>query len=157
MPLVTLDSADPRALALMDAQHCELIALYGGDEGSTEAFDPESLVGGVLLGWEEAGELLLIGGLKPWHDAQGSAEVKRMYAVPGARGRGLSRLILAGLIAWARAHGVRRLMLETGDRQPEAIGLYSTSGFRRIPNFGYYVGLDASLCFELALNEPVAP
>ena len=38
----------------------------------------------------------------------------------------------------ARAAGRRRIILETGDRQPEAVKLYETAGYERIENFGFY-------------------
>lgn len=43
------------------------------------------------------------------------------------------------------------MVLETGDRQHAAMALYARAGFRRIPNFGVYAGVENSLCFELPL------
>ena len=160
MPLVTLDFADARAHTLMTAQQRELRKLYHDTDERTEPFDPASLAGGVLLGWEEGGELQAIGGLKPLENAEEkSAEIKRMYTRPEARGRKLGRAVLTGLLEWARAHGFKHLVLETGDLQAEAIGLYESVGFERIPNFGYYVGIDNSWCYGLALSDqpPSAP
>jgi putative acetyltransferase len=155
MPLTTASPADPRAVALMNAQQQELRALYQDTDERTEPFDPAILSGegSVLLVWTEdhdgLGELLACGALKRWDS--GSAEVKRMYTRPEARGRGLGREVLNGLILQGRQLGYERLLLETGDLQAEAIRLYETAGFTRIPNFGYYVGIDNSLCFELRL------
>jgi GNAT superfamily N-acetyltransferase len=84
----------------------------------------------------------------------GAAEVKRMYVVPAARGRGVARAVLAGLEAAARERGWSTLRLETGPRQPEAVGLYTRAGYRPIRAFGVYVGAsDAahSLFFERVL------
>jgi putative acetyltransferase len=151
MPLTVASPADPRAVALMNAQQQELRAVYQDQGERTEPFDPAILSGegSVLLVWEEGGELLACGALKLL-DA-GSAEVKRMYTRPEARGRGLGREVLNGLILQGQQLGYERLLLETGDLQPEAIKLYQTAGFVRIPNFGYYVGIENSLCFELRL------
>ncbi|WP_425147532.1 GNAT family N-acetyltransferase [Deinococcus sp.] len=150
MPLQPLAYSDARAHHLMTEQQRELRRLYHDTDERTEPFDPVTLAGGVLLGYEEGGELLAIGGLKPLEN--GSAEVKRMYTRPEARGRGLGKAVLQGLIEWARAQGLARLVLETGDLQAEAVSLYQRAGFTRIPNFGYYVGLENSLCFELPLT-----
>jgi GNAT superfamily N-acetyltransferase len=68
----------------------------------------------------------------------GAAEIKRMYVRPAARGRGVGTAILAALEAEARGLGVSRLVLETGERQPEAIALYRRAAFARIPPFGGY-------------------
>jgi GNAT superfamily N-acetyltransferase len=76
----------------------------------------------------------------------GVAEIKRMYVAPHVRGRGVGRLVLDELEAIARQLGVRRLVLETGPRQPEAIALYRRAGFVEIPLFGEYVGAEFSVC-----------
>jgi GNAT superfamily N-acetyltransferase len=82
------------------------------------------------------------------------AELKRMYVAPEARGRGLGARLVAALEEEARRLGVRRLVLETGDRQLAAIALYTRAGFARIPAFGAYIGAPRSLCFGKTL-EPV--
>jgi len=77
------------------------------------------------------------------------AEIKRMYVVPAARGRGVGRHILDALETEARKLGARRLVLETGPRQPEAIALYRSAGFVEIPLFGEYLDSpfpELSLC-----------
>jgi GNAT superfamily N-acetyltransferase len=85
------------------------------------AVDGDELVG--CAGWRAHGE---------------DAELKRMYTAPVARGRGVARRMLATIEESARADGRKRLILETGDKQPEAISLYESSGYRRIEDFGYY-------------------
>ena len=81
----------------------------------------------------------------------GVGEVKRMYVEPDMRGRGLSRQILQKLEDTAREFGYTTLRLETGLKQPEAIGLYETAGYGRIPPYGHYVNSPHSVCFEKAL------
>jgi GNAT superfamily N-acetyltransferase len=71
-------------------------------------------------------------------DADKDAELKRMYVVDQARGRGFARRLLAELERTAVAAGARRMVLETGTRQPEAIGLYRSAGYQPIPGFGVY-------------------
>ena len=77
----------------------------------------------------------------------GDAEIKRMYVAETMRGRGLARLVLASLETAAREAGRKRMVLETGLRQPEAIGLYQSNGYARIDNFGVYRHHPESLCF----------
>ena len=67
-----------------------------------------------------------------------TAELKRMYVSPAARGKGLGRRLVAALEAEARALGVRRLVLETGVRQTAALALYRNTGFHPIPLYGEY-------------------
>src|SRR5580704_15795376 len=71
------------------------------------------------------------------------AEVKRMYTRPSARGRGLAKALLRKIEDEARAAGAPVLRLETGIRQPEAIGLYQSMGFRPCGAFGPYAAMPA--------------
>jgi putative acetyltransferase len=66
------------------------------------------------------------------------AEVKRMWVVEHARGRGLSKSILGALMSAARREGVRTLRLETGVASHAALGLYAQAGFQRRGPFGCY-------------------
>ena len=75
-----------------------------------------------------------------------TAEVKRMYVTRQVRGRGVARAILSQLEAEAHRLGVRRMVLETGIRQPEAISLYLRTGFGRIQPFGEYTASALTLC-----------
>jgi len=77
-----------------------------------------------------------------------TAEIKRMFVDPAARGRGVGGQILAGLEAWALDAGMTRLVLEAGDRQEAAIRLYERAGFGPIPCFGEYATASLSRCFE---------
>jgi GNAT superfamily N-acetyltransferase len=79
------------------------------------------------------------------------AELKRMYVAPQARGLGLGRQVLEELEAHARRLGYRGIVLETGDRQPEALGLYASAGYERIPCYPPYSERSLSLCFEKTL------
>lgn len=81
----------------------------------------------------------------------GVAELKRMYVVPAARGRGLSRAVLSELETRATALGATRVVLETGDKAQAALGLYGSAGYTRIPCFGAYAASPTSVCFEKRL------
>ncbi|RDI32858.1 GNAT family N-acetyltransferase [Lentzea flaviverrucosa] len=87
------------------------------------------------------------GGWRVNDELDGAAEIKRMYVIDSARGKGLSRLVLAHLEFTAREAGLQRMVLETGLRQPEAIALYTSSGYERIDNFGVYRDHPESRCF----------
>jgi GNAT superfamily N-acetyltransferase len=78
-------------------------------------------------------------------------EIKRMFVRPEHRGLGIARGVLSTLEAKAAEIGYATLRLETGDRQPEAIDLYQSAGYRVIPSFGEYVGNPFSRCFEKRL------
>ncbi|MFC4455929.1 GNAT family N-acetyltransferase [Deinococcus sonorensis] len=150
--IVAVQPSDPRAVFLMNAQQQELRGMY--QDNITEPFDPAVLLGdgSLLLAAEQNGDLLACGALKRW-DAT-TAELKRMYTRPEVRGQGLAWALLERLLDAGRALGYARLVLETGVLQVEAIRLYQRAGFVRIPNYGYYAGVEGSLCFELRLGAP---
>jgi GNAT superfamily N-acetyltransferase len=120
-------------------------------------FDPPR--GLYLLAYDENGEAVASGGWRaqdasPEGYADGDAEIKRMFVVARARGRGLARAILAELERTAAAAGRTRMVLETGQRQPEAIALYRSCGYQPVSKFGYYRHDELSICLGKPLVEP---
>lgn len=89
------------------------------------------------------------GAFKPYDHE--SVEVKRMYLKPENRGSGIASDILKTLEISAKERGYKRTVLETGKRQLEAVKFYHKFGYRRIPNYGQYVQMDNSYCFEKRL------
>ena len=83
-----------------------------------------------------------------------TAEIKRMYVAPDARGNKLGAAILDRLELEAGALGIDRLVLETGSRQPEAIQLYERAGFTARERWGEYAAAPHSRCFEKRLDVP---
>ncbi len=143
------DSDDARKLA--DALEAELLATYHGVPGSgglpaASVFEPPA---GVFLVGREHGEPIACGGIARYDDA--TAEIRRMYVVPDARGRGLGRRLLTALEDEARALGYSLVRLETGKLQTEAIGLYTSAGFGPIPRYGPFANDPRSVCFEKRL------
>lgn len=143
---------DPDVARLVAAQQEELRARYGGagEPGTPPSGTDVTL---VLVARGDDGAAVGCGALRAL-DAT-SAEVKRMYVVPAARGAGISRALLAALESVALERGWSTLRLETGPRQPEAAGLYRSAGYRRIAAFGAYrgdPGAADSLFFERRLD-----
>jgi len=77
-----------------------------------------------------------------------AVELKRMYVQPDKRGQGVASEILKALEAWAAELNYAKCVLETGKKQPEAIGLYLKNGYAVIPNYGQYKNVENSVCFE---------
>jgi putative acetyltransferase len=96
-----------------------------------------------------AGQALGCGALVLRDD--GTAELKRMYVRPDARGLGLGRRLLDALEEVARQSGCAAVQLETGIRQPEALGLYRTRGYTEVPPFPPYRADPNSLFMERRL------
>ena len=94
----------------------------------------------------EYGKPIGCGAIKEY--ASNAMEVKRMYTVPGSRGKGIATRVLNELEIWATDLGYEKCILETGKRQPEAIAFYQKNGYAIIPNYGQYAGVENSVCFE---------
>ena len=94
-------------------------------------------------------EAVACGAIKAFDEK--SMEVKRMFTLPEKRGKGLASKILNELETWAKELGYEKPVLETGKRQTEAVALYNKSGYKVIPNYGQYVGIENSVCFEKEL------
>ena len=83
----------------------------------------------------------------------GTAEIKRMFVDPAARGRSVARKLMETLEAAALGRNLAAIRLETGIYQPEAIGLYRKFGFAEIPAFGSYQPDPLSLFMEKRLGK----
>ncbi|MEU8539827.1 GNAT family N-acetyltransferase [Streptomyces sp. NPDC048717] len=154
----------PDAIKLNDAVQLEYAERYADEdedgEGDLTPLDAAMFVpprGLYLLAYDTSDSPVASGGWRtqdanPEGYSDGDAELKRMYVTPDARGLGLARRILALLEADARAAGRTRMVLETGTAQPEAVALYTSSGYTPSrPKFGYYRAYDSSLCFAKQL------
>ncbi|MEU6592656.1 GNAT family N-acetyltransferase [Streptomyces sp. NPDC046881] len=148
----------PDALKLNDEVQAEYHVRYGdgGDATVLDAaeFDPPR--GVYLIAYDEDDRPVATGGWRSQDrneegNEDGDAELKRMFVVEQMRGRGLARRILAALEEDARAAGRVRMVLETGTKQPEAIALYTSSGYEPCTKFGYYRHHEESLCYAKPL------
>lgn len=77
-----------------------------------------------------------------------SMEIKRMFVPSEQRGKGIASGILKELENWAKELGYSKCILETGNDMKEAVGLYQKSNYQVIPNYGQYVNVADSVCFE---------
>ena len=141
----------PDVAALCAAQQVEMHELYGeadiGPSRDARMFEPPDGVFVVVR--DEAGTAVACGGVARFDATCG--ELKRMFVVPGARGRGLGRVLLEELERHARQLGYVSLVLETGDRQAAALALYGRAGYVRRPCWPPYDSRALSVCFEKRL------
>ena len=80
-----------------------------------------------------------------------SAEIKRMFVKHTERRRGIAYKILSELELWAKERGFKDTILETGDKQHEAIALYQKLGYAITENYGQYSDLETSICMRKEL------
>jgi GNAT superfamily N-acetyltransferase len=141
MDLSTLEAravpaGEPPASELLEAMVAELEPLYGridvphAPSATPRDFSPP---GGAFLVLYDGPRAVACGGIKRLDAA--ACEIKRMYVVPRARGRGVARALLVALEDEARRLGYLIARLDTGPHQPHAQRLYERAGYRPIPNF----------------------
>lgn len=139
----------PGGSQLVELVQAEYVVRYGGRDRTP--VDPAEFLppDGVFLVAYVDGEPCGCGGFR--NVGGGEGEIKRMYVDPARRGRGIARALLAALEDAARGAGCVTMRLETGAAQPEAIGLYLSSGYTPIPSYGYYRDFPTNRCFGKAL------
>ena len=121
---------------LVERVQQEYVLRYGGRDAAVVApseFEPPA---GVFLVAEVDGEAA---GSGAWRLLpSGDVEIKRVYVAPAHRRRGLARVIRAALEDSAARAGHRRVVLNSGREQPEALALYDRLGYRAVPGYGVY-------------------
>nr|BFE62815.1 GNAT family N-acetyltransferase [Dactylosporangium thailandense] len=129
------------ASELTTAALADLSERYGGEGDSTPVepveFDPPE--GAFLVAYVDHVPAGCVG-FRTFAEDETTAELKRMYVAPQFRGLGIAKALLRAVEDAAREAGRKRMWLETGTAQPEAIGLYERSGYARIEDFGHYKG-----------------
>lgn len=147
----------PDAQLLVEEVQAEYVVRYGGPDHTPiepHEFDPPL---GAFYVVYEGGRPIASGAWRrrrdvTAYDTDDAAEVKRMFVTASHRGRGLARWVLRHLEDTAREAGARVMILETGTAQPEAMALYESEGYTRIPGFGHYAASPLNRCYAKPLS-----
>ncbi len=126
-----------------------LMGINGDDHDFFDQFNKIDNIKHVVVLYQE-NQPAGCGAIKEYEP--GVMEVKRMFVPPAARGKGLASVVLKELESWAIELGYKKCILETGDIMPDAIALYKKNGYQSIPNYGQYVNVASSVCFEKRLK-----
>ena len=145
MQILRTDSANPNFVSLVRLLDTELAERDGPDNAFYAQFNKIDMLKCTIVCYSD-GIAVGCGAIKAYGDT--AMEVKRMYVLPHFRGKGVATAILLELERWTAELGYSKCVLETGLRQPEAIALYTRSGYTPIPNYGQYAGVENSRCFE---------
>lgn len=143
--LLRTDSDNPDFIELVRQLDAYLAVIDGDDHDFYHQFNKTDKLKCVVVAYEQ-GIPLGCGAIREY--APGAMEVKRMYTLPGSRGKGIATSILRELEQWAAELSYDTCILETGKRQSDAVALYQRNGYVVIPNYGQYAGVDNSICFE---------
>jgi len=146
--ILKTDSSNKDFIELVAALDAELAERDGDDHAFYDQFNKIDMIKNALVLYNDKIPVGC-GAIKQFE--KNSMEVKRMYTLHSYRGKGLASKVLFELENWARELGYEKCVLETGKRQPEAISLYKKNGYRTTANYGQYIGIENSVCFEKAL------
>jgi GNAT superfamily N-acetyltransferase len=147
--------ADPVAQHLIERVQQEYVVRYGGRDAAVvdpAEFSPPL---GCFLVAEVDGVPAGCGGWRARGNAV--AELKRMYVEPAFRRQGIAALVLAELERSAVAAGHRHLLLNSGDRQPEALALYARAGYTPVAGYGVYADSPGAVFLGKDLAVPAVP
>ena len=147
--LLRTDSQHPDFISLVAQLDSLLAELDGEEHAFYNSLNKIDTIKNAIVVYED-NKPVACGAIR--EHSPSAMEVKRMYTVPEYRGRGIATMVLNELEKWAAELSYKKCILETGNRQPDAIHLYSRQGYRRIPNYGKYVNVENSICFEKELK-----
>jgi putative acetyltransferase len=147
-PMITLirtNSLNPDFIDLVKYLDAELAQLDGDEHEFYAQLNKTHNLKHVIVAYEND-KPIACGALR--EHSPTTMEVKRMYTLREKRGKGIATKILTELEKWAAELSYQKCILETGKRQPDAIWLYQKNGYKIIPNYGKYLVMENSVCFE---------
>ena len=145
MQTLTRTTSDNPDFKYLSGLFDEYLIDIDGEERDFFAFYNNVYLETVLLVYENE-EIAGCGGFKKFDDK--TAEIKRMFVHPNHRNKGIASLIIKELEAWAKELHYSHFVLETSPKLVNAIALYKKTGYKIIPNFGQYIGVENSICMR---------
>jgi putative acetyltransferase len=144
------NSSNPDFIALVKRLDAYLTVTDGEEHAFYNQFNKIDKINHVVVFYED--DVAIACGAIKQLETSTTWEIKRMFVSDHMRGKGLASKLLKELELWANELNASKLILETGKRQVEAIGLYRKNNYIVIDNFGQYIGVENSVCFEKPLK-----
>ncbi|MDQ1094864.1 MULTISPECIES: GNAT family N-acetyltransferase [Chryseobacterium] len=148
MKIQRTDSADSDFKDLVQLLDADLAIRNGDDHAFFSQFNKIDMIRNCIVMYVDQVPAAC-GAFKRWDDT--TVEIKRMYTHPDFRKRGLATMIVGELEIWGKELNYTKAVLETSLEQNQAISVYEKSGYRKIPNYGQYIGIESSVCYEKLL------
>lgn len=146
--LLRTDSTNADFRQLVGQLDAYLTIRNGDSDAFYAQFNQITLLRQAVVAYAD-GAPVSCGAIKPFDER--TTEVKRMYVLPGYRGRGIAGRVLAELEQWSCELGFSVCVLETARSFEDAVGLYAKHGYAPIPNYGQYAGVENSVCMQKEL------
>ena len=147
--IVRTDSANTDFQQLVSLLDTGLKIIDGDDAPFFAQFNKIDSIKHVVVIYSD-GKAIGCGAIKEYEP--GIVEVKRMFVREESRGQGVAAAILGELEFWASELGFTTAILETGIKMTPAVRLYQKSGYQKMPNYGQYENVAASVCMKKALQ-----
>lgn len=142
---IRTSSENPDFQKLVKELDADLSIRDGAEHGFYSQFNKIDAIKYAIVAYED-NMPVGCGAIKEYSEE--TMEVKRMYVPINKRGKGIASIVLKALEKWSVELNYKKCLLETGKKQPEAIRLYTKNGYKIIPNYGQYKGVENSVCFE---------
>lgn len=142
------NSSDLDFVELVKLLDAELAVIDGDEHGFYSQYNKIDKINHVVLVYDGT-VAIACGAIKQFSTT--AMEVKRMFTLLNYRGKGTASMLLKELEKWVKELGYTECILETGKRQEDAVALYQKNGYHIIPNYGQYIGIENSVCFEKSL------
>ena len=156
MDIEYLDPDNPEVRALLAVSDAYYVNLYPSESNHLESSNDLKKPNVLFVGCRVDGELVASGAAKIMQDDGNYAEIKRVFVLDNHRGKGLSNRVMRFLEAELQNRGVSLFRLETGIKQPEALGLYRKLGYLERGPFGSYEADPFSVFMEKRVYESSA-
>lgn len=152
MRIEPTDPESDSARALIAMSDTYMTALYPAESNHLESARALQAPNVLFLGCFLQGQLVGCGAVKILSDDGRYGELKRVFVLESHRGKGYSKAIMEKLEDHLKNSGIALARLETGIRQPEALGLYKRLGYVERAPFGAYVADPLSIFMEKRLD-----
>lgn len=151
--MIVVEPTTPRANGtqdLLELSHALMLSLFSPESCHFLDLDALEADNIHLFAAREGQDMLGTGALAI---KDGYGEVKSMFTLEAARGKGVAAALLRQIEDTAREHKLPKLRLETGDTLHAAHRLYERHGFTFCAPFGDYKDIPESLFMEKDLTE----
>ncbi|ANH82319.1 GNAT family acetyltransferase [Niabella ginsenosidivorans] len=143
--ILRTSSANGDFVSLVKKLNAYLAAIDGKEHRFYDQYNGIALLHYVVLAYDHT---IPIGCGAFKKEGGGVVEIKRMFTEEAYRNEGAATLVLKELERWAKELGYKKCILETGRKMIGAIRFYNKQGYIEIPNYGQYIDVANSICFE---------